>query len=225
MSLAAGPTQLVLCVPSVESRCCAMAIRWWTQPTDSAFTLLGWFRGARTVLIEYDAGDAAAARLPEATELANCGRWRRCCRPTRHRCWPMRGRWCCGVRRHRFCGVCGAANVRARAGHVMRCSRESCAQETFPRLDPAIIVLVSDARGERALLGRQATLDPGPLFHHRRVRGTRREPGRRRDPRSRGRNRRAGRRRGIRRLATLALPVFAHARVPRHRAHRCHQPA
>jgi NAD+ diphosphatase len=41
----------------------------------------------------------------------------------------------------------------------MRCSKEGCAQQFFPRLDPAIIVLVTD--GERALLGRQATWPPG----------------------------------------------------------------
>jgi NAD+ diphosphatase len=63
--------------------------------------------------------------------------------------------------RHRFCGVCGAPNLPMRAGHVMRCSRDECASETFPRLDPAIIVLVSDASGERALLGRQASWPAG----------------------------------------------------------------
>jgi NAD+ diphosphatase len=63
--------------------------------------------------------------------------------------------------RHRFCGVCGAENLRARAGHVMRCSREGCGTESFPRLDPAIIVLVSDRSGERALLGRQAAWPAG----------------------------------------------------------------
>jgi NAD+ diphosphatase len=41
----------------------------------------------------------------------------------------------------------------------MRCSKEGCAQEFFPRLDPAIIVLVTD--GERALLGRQAAWPQG----------------------------------------------------------------
>ena len=63
--------------------------------------------------------------------------------------------------RHRFCGACGAPNLPARAGHVMRCSREGCGAETFPRLDPAIIVLVTDPRGERALLGRQASWPAG----------------------------------------------------------------
>jgi NAD+ diphosphatase len=59
--------------------------------------------------------------------------------------------------RTRHCGVCGAAAAPVRAGHCMRCTR--CAEEFFPRIDPAIIVLVSD--GERALLGRQPSWPPG----------------------------------------------------------------
>jgi NAD+ diphosphatase len=58
-------------------------------------------------------------------------------------------------RRHRFCGTCGAKTVAAKGGHVLVCSDLSCRHEQFPRIDPAIIVLVSD--GERALLGRQAS--------------------------------------------------------------------
>jgi NAD+ diphosphatase len=61
--------------------------------------------------------------------------------------------------RHKFCGVCGMPLVPVRAGHALRCTNEVCAHETFPRLDPAIIVLVSD--GERALLGRQAAWPAG----------------------------------------------------------------
>lgn len=57
-------------------------------------------------------------------------------------------------RRHRFCGTCGAGTMAAKSGHVLVCSNPSCRHEQFPRLDPAIIVLVSDA--QRALLGRQA---------------------------------------------------------------------
>jgi len=57
--------------------------------------------------------------------------------------------------RHRFCGTCGAKTVPAKGGHVLVCSDASCRSEQFPRIDPAIIVLVSD--GERALLGRQAS--------------------------------------------------------------------
>ncbi|MEP6547242.1 MAG: NAD(+) diphosphatase [Gammaproteobacteria bacterium] len=58
-------------------------------------------------------------------------------------------------RRHRFCGLCGARTVSAKSGHVLVCSDPSCRSEQFPRIDPAIIVLVSD--DERALLGRQAS--------------------------------------------------------------------
>lgn len=61
--------------------------------------------------------------------------------------------------RQRYCGVCGAPTVPVRAGHSMRCSNEGCRQEFFPRIDPAIIVLVCD--GERALLGRQPSWPPG----------------------------------------------------------------
>ncbi|MCZ8131231.1 MAG: NAD(+) diphosphatase [Steroidobacteraceae bacterium] len=61
--------------------------------------------------------------------------------------------------RHRFCGVCGAPAAPANAGHVMRCTNPACAADAFPRLDPAIIVLVHD--GDRALLGRQASWPPG----------------------------------------------------------------
>jgi NAD+ diphosphatase len=62
-------------------------------------------------------------------------------------------------RRHRFCGTCGAKTVSAKNGHVLVCTNPSCRQDQFPRIDPAIIVLVSDA--ERALLGRQASWPVG----------------------------------------------------------------
>ena len=56
--------------------------------------------------------------------------------------------------RGRHCGSCGAATRVARAGHSLQCSNSGCGWEQFPRLDPAIIVLVTD--GDRCLLGRQA---------------------------------------------------------------------
>src|ERR1700734_1493870 len=62
-------------------------------------------------------------------------------------------------RRHRFCGVCGARTVSAKSGHVLVCTNPVCRHEQFPRIDPAIIVLVDD--GERALLGRQASWPVG----------------------------------------------------------------
>ena len=62
-------------------------------------------------------------------------------------------------RTHRFCGRCGAPTAPMRGGHVLKCTAAGCGQEQFPRLDPAIIVLVDD--GEHALLGRQASWPPG----------------------------------------------------------------
>lgn len=61
--------------------------------------------------------------------------------------------------RHRFCGTCGAPTLPAKGGHVLVCTNPACRHEQFPRIDPAIIVLVSD--GERALLGRQASWPVG----------------------------------------------------------------
>ncbi len=55
--------------------------------------------------------------------------------------------------RSRFCGACGEPLMLIRGGFVARCER--CANEHYPRTDPAIIVAVSD--GERLLLGRQAS--------------------------------------------------------------------
>jgi NAD+ diphosphatase len=60
---------------------------------------------------------------------------------------------------HRYCGRCGARTIPLQGGHVLRCSNESCATQQFPRIDPAVIVLITD--GERALLGRQAVWPPG----------------------------------------------------------------
>jgi NAD+ diphosphatase len=127
---------------------------------DASLTLLGWFRGARTVLVEYQS-EAPPAALPEAAELREL-------RPLAPLLQSDAASLLAYARalvlwrsRHRYCGVCGAPNLRARAGHVMRCSREGCGAETFPRLDPAIIVLVSDPTGARALLGRQASWPAG----------------------------------------------------------------
>jgi NAD+ diphosphatase len=60
---------------------------------------------------------------------------------------------------HRYCGICGSTTRATRGGHVLVCTNESCRQEQFPRIDPAIIVLVTD--GERVLLGRQPSWPAG----------------------------------------------------------------
>ena len=56
--------------------------------------------------------------------------------------------------RHAFCGVCGSPNLLRSAGHRMVCSNDECARESFPRIDPAIIVLVTHK--DSCLLGRNA---------------------------------------------------------------------
>ena len=52
-----------------------------------------------------------------------------------------------------FCGSCGSSARPDAGGNSRRCANSECAREIFPRVDPAIIVLV--AAGDRCLLGRQ----------------------------------------------------------------------
>jgi NAD+ diphosphatase len=56
-------------------------------------------------------------------------------------------------KQHRFCGLCGSARRSSDGGFVMVCENETCGDRCFPRLDPAVIVLVHDR--DRCLLGRQ----------------------------------------------------------------------
>jgi NAD+ diphosphatase len=56
--------------------------------------------------------------------------------------------------RHQHCSVCGAPNRMERAGFTAVCTNPSCSKHSFPRIDPAIIVLVTS--GDDCLLGRQA---------------------------------------------------------------------
>jgi NAD+ diphosphatase len=118
--------------------------------------LLGWYRGERCILLDASAeADALPAgtrfeelrpllaQLPEdQAAILTCARalmvWRS---------------------RHRHCGLCGAPTVARHAGHSLVCSSSECGAEFFPRIDPAVIVLVSD--GEQVLLGRQAGWPPG----------------------------------------------------------------
>ncbi len=58
-----------------------------------------------------------------------------------------------------YCGRCGAATLPEAGANARRCSNEDCAKTQFPRVDPAIIVLVSD--GDRCLLGRQPNWPEG----------------------------------------------------------------
>src|SRR5690606_21745988 len=53
-----------------------------------------------------------------------------------------------------FCAGCGTALELAQAGWARRCP--NCRAEHFPRTDPAVIVAVESADGERLLLGANA---------------------------------------------------------------------
>ncbi|MGH8371993.1 MAG: NAD(+) diphosphatase [Gammaproteobacteria bacterium] len=56
---------------------------------------------------------------------------------------------------HRFCGHCGHATESRSAGHELHCPQ--CGNVIYPRINPAIIVLVSHS--ERCLLGHQSAWD------------------------------------------------------------------
>lgn len=66
---------------------------------------------------------------------------------------------CLWHQRHPFCSQCGAGTASIRAGHARQCRNTSCGALSFPRTDPAVIVLVGDQR--RCLLGRQPRWPPG----------------------------------------------------------------
>jgi len=60
--------------------------------------------------------------------------------------------------RHAFCGICGNLNRVESSGHKLVCSNEDCGRQSFPRIDPAIIVLVT--QGDACLLGHNASWPP-----------------------------------------------------------------
>jgi NAD+ diphosphatase len=62
--------------------------------------------------------------------------------------------------RHRFCGLCGSPTESRQCGHMRQCTNPDCATQLFPRLDPAVIMLVHDG-GDRLILGRQRNWAPG----------------------------------------------------------------
>ena len=120
-ALAAGPRHLVNIGSAMDVALLRNGDALVSAAADQALTLLGWFRGERTVLIEFapDAVTDAAAGLPRATELQEL-------RP--------------------LAPLLPAALLPLLLALV---------------LDPAIIVLVTDQSGERALLGRQAAWPAG----------------------------------------------------------------
>jgi len=128
------------------------------EAAEQQLTLLGWYHGARCLLLELPA-DIDTSRLPAGASFQEL-------RPLSNTLAPDDAALLAYTRaliiwrsRYKFCGVCGSPTRSVRAGHALRCTNETCSHEIYPRLDPAIIVLVSD--GERALLGRQASWPTG----------------------------------------------------------------
>lgn len=64
-------------------------------------------------------------------------------------------RW---IRSHRYCARCGAGVEIAESGHLLTCP--ACGTSHFPRTDPAVIMLITDAN-DRALLARNAAWPQG----------------------------------------------------------------
>jgi NAD+ diphosphatase len=62
-------------------------------------------------------------------------------------------------RLQKYCGLCGALTRCESGGNTRICTGDDCAAQLFPRVDPAIIVLV--ANGDRCLLGRQSSWPEG----------------------------------------------------------------
>jgi len=56
---------------------------------------------------------------------------------------------------HKYCSNCGSPTKSDKGGNSRRCQNSICNKTLFPRVDPAIIVLVTN--GKKCLLGRQAS--------------------------------------------------------------------
>ena len=61
--------------------------------------------------------------------------------------------------RNTYCGKCGSKTTSHEGGNVRICTNESCKENFYPSMDPAVIVLVTS--GEKCLLGSQAKWSKG----------------------------------------------------------------
>jgi len=68
-------------------------------------------------------------------------------------------------RNHQFCGRCGGPMESRHGGHLRCCIRTDCGHESYPRTDPAVIMVVEhipeDDGPPQCLLGRQANWPEG----------------------------------------------------------------
>jgi NAD+ diphosphatase len=62
--------------------------------------------------------------------------------------------------RHRYCARCGRPTEAKDAGHARVCTGTDCGASSFPRTDPAVIMLIHDG-GAHCVLGRHARFPPG----------------------------------------------------------------
>ncbi|MGB1009068.1 MAG: NAD(+) diphosphatase [Thiolinea sp.] len=65
---------------------------------------------------------------------------------------------------HKFCSRCGSGVAVSHGGHVLKCINTECRRETYPRTDPAVIMLVEHTGVDgvqRCLLGRHPNWYPG----------------------------------------------------------------
>lgn len=127
--------------------------------SDESFVLLGWFRERRCVLVQLDVKTPFAHSRDEALRFEELKPLAGIINAEEAGLLAYARALVFWQKRHQHCGVCGSLTQPTRAGHVMTCSDASCSTEFFPRVDPAIIVLVTD--GDRALLGRQASWPAG----------------------------------------------------------------
>jgi NADH pyrophosphatase NudC (nudix superfamily) len=62
---------------------------------------------------------------------------------------------------HRYCSKCGSATKQIKAGSARKCSSVSCGLSVYPRIDPAVIMLVTSPCRKYALLGRKKSWPSG----------------------------------------------------------------
>jgi NAD+ diphosphatase len=146
-ALVAGDATRIAFLPGTDPRVAST-----TDP--ERLLLLGWYENQRCVMVDLDPqlatedpGESFIELRPLASELP----------PSEAGLLAYARALSIWRTNHRYCGRCGNPNVGTRAGHARHCP--TCGIEEFPRIDPAVIVLVHD--GERALLGRQASWHPG----------------------------------------------------------------
>jgi len=109
-----------------------------------------------------DAGETAAARLAGASAAVDTRQLFPALDAQRAAALAYaRGllRW---HRDQRFCGACGAMSVPGEGGHLRACTGADCGRLHFPRIEPAVIVVV-EAPGTppRCLLGRHRGAEAG----------------------------------------------------------------